>query len=461
MSEKAVSNFFIFIQRNYVTVLILLLFLIYSTGTIYNYLRFLPDTGIPSTESRLNAAFANDFYTSVYFRASQMLKGEEMNVLVIHPGYVDSATGQLFPLLFSPFLFFLKPDRYTSYFFFLGLIAVIFIFFYALLMKKSDKHMLNAGLIFLVAFFLSEPGFLGIYMGNTDIILAPIMGILILFVLNSIRKKSVSLIWIILLGILAGALMNAKIFLFPFTILSVFFSKRSIMTGVISAVTFLALVYIPNFFGSQSSLLLFFNKIVSWNDFIPFSNHLWANHSLYAITSLFAGCVESNSCNMQIESTSIILLLFFFTFVMPFFLYNPLKKIVINRNPFLVFQKLRENKEFAVVLFVIVVAFINLAFKVIYDYRLFYSLIVTLILLKECALSKRALVYCYLSMFSLLLGGIWALRLIPNEPWTIDARLLKFFIVFHFFFLILSALIYWKESQEKATKTIQHSSFLR
>jgi len=447
--NSAKSFFFTFIQRNNVTILILILFCVWATKIIYKDLQFSPDKGIPSAESRLNADFANDFHTSVYFRASQMLKGQEMNVLVIHPGYVDSASGQLFPLLFSPFLNFFHPDRYVSYFFFLCTTLIIFIIFYTLLMKKNEKEILNGGLIFLFAFFLSVPGFIGIYMGNIDIILAPIVGILVLLVLGSIKKEKISIIRIIITSILAGAMINAKIFLLLFALITVFFSKRKFLTGIVAIATFFTLIYIPNIFSSQSSPFLFFNKIINWDNLVPFSNNLWANHSLYATATIFTDCVKTNTCETQPVNALITLALFLFIFLTPFLLYKPIKKITINKNIYFSVMKLRKSKEFALVLIVLAVAFINLAFKVVYDYRLFYSVIITLILLKESAAIKKATVYCYLSMFSLLIGGIWALRLSPDEPWTIDARPLKFFIIFHFFFLILSALTYWKESQKK------------
>lgn len=448
------SNFFKLIQRNNITILILLLFFIWATRIIYKDLRFSPDTGIPSTESRLNSDFANDFHTSVYFRASQMLKGEEMNVLVIHPGNVDSASGQIFPLLFSPFIHFLRPDRYVSYFFFLCFTLIIFILFYSLLMKKSEKEIYNGGLIFLVAFFLSVPGFIGIYMGNIDIVLAPVMGILILIVLDSMKKESISPIRVILTGVLAGALMNAKIFLLPFALFTVIFSKRISLACGATIITFLALIYIPNFFGSPSSLFSYLDKIIKWNNSVPFSNNLWGNHSLYATATIFTGCVKTNICHSQIENTLIASAIFVLTFLIPFLFYKPIKKIAFDKNLFLSILKVRKSREFVLVLFVIAVAIINMAFKVIYVYRLFYSVIIILILLKKSSETKKAIVYCYLSIFFLLLGGIWALQLSPNEPWTIDARLLKFFIIFHFFFLILSALTYWKESQRKATENL-------
>jgi hypothetical protein len=429
----------------------MLLLLIVGTGIFYNYVKF---PAISSTESRLNAFPTNDFYTAIYYRTEQLIKGEKMDISVVYPHEID-ASGQALPLLFSPFLLFFKPDRYVAYFFFLGITAVMYILFYVFLMRKLDKHILNAGLIFLIAFFLSEPGLVGIYMGNIDILLAPLVGILILTFFHFMKKKSISFIQFVDLGVLMGILINIKITLLPFVLVAVIFSKRIYITALAMLITFLSLVYVPNVVGSKSSLVLYFSNILKWNSIHPFSYFLWSNHSIYVIASFFTNCMDKNICDTQFANRVIALFLLLFTFVMPFLLALSMRKIVINKNIFLSLRMLRINNEFALVLFVLSVAFINLAFKVVYDYRLFYSLIITLILLRESARFKRALVYCYLSMFSLLLGGIWALQLSPNEPWTIDARLLKGFIIFHFFFLILSAITYWKESQKKRLQNLE------
>lgn len=435
--QSVKSNFFTFIISNGVTILILLLFMIVGTDRFYNNL----NQASPNkpTETRIRDYPSTDFNTSVYIRTGQMLKGEEMNVSALLPT-VDSASGQLFPLLFSPFLLSLKPDIYVSYLFFIATTIAIFIIFYILLMRKSEKTISNGGLIFLIAFFLSEPGRLGKFQGNTDILLAPILGILLMLILNSIKEKKVSVFRIILAGILAGAIMNAKIFLLPFAILTIIFSKRIILTGIVTLATFAALIYAPNFWGSQSSLLLFLTKIIHWDNSVSISNSIWANHSIYAVASYFANCADSNTCDNKISYKLITLSLFLFTFIIPFLL-----------NPSLRKSSLKKNKEFAILLFVLAVAFINLAFKVAYDYRLYFSIPVTLILFKETIKLKSASTYCYLSMFFLLFGGIWAISLTPNDPWTIDPRLLKIFFIFHFFFLILSSLVNWKESQVKGT----------
>ena len=214
-------------------------------------------------------------------------------------------------------------------------------------------------------------------------------------------------------------------------------------------VTFMVLIYSPNFFGSQSTLWLYISRIVVWNNF-PLSLNIWVNHSVYSIASFFTDCVNKNTCDTQPANIIMALSLLFLTFIIPLLLVKPVNRIAVNKNIFSSFLKLRKDKELALVLFVLSVAFINLSFKIVYDYRLFFSIPITLILLRETAKIKNALVYCYLSIFSLFLGGMWIMKFGALDFGIIDARFLKLFFVLHFFFLILSALTYWKESQVKS-----------
>lgn len=424
-ATKAV--FFTFIHNHVLTILLTLLLIIVGTDKFYNnlYLSTQPTEAI--TRGFPSRSFpSNDFYTSIYFRAEQMIHGKVMDISVIAPGEVD-ASGPLLPLLFSPFLAFLNPDRFIAYFSYLAVVIIAFILFFIILMKKTDKTTFFAGLIFLIAFLLSEPGYLGIFQGNIDILLSPLAGIFIIFTLYFMEKKSISIYQSILLGIVAGSLINIKITIFPLILSTILFSRRLVIISMTSIITFLSLLYIPNFYGSGSTLMSHFSKILAWRGVHPLDQQFWANHSLYVIASFFSGCFESNTCETQSTNTLIAFFLFLFTFITPFLLIKPINRIIITKGLFSSILKIIWNKEFALILFTLSVAISNLPFKIVYDYRLYFSVVVTLIVLKETANIKSALIYCYLSMFSLLLGGIWALRLASNEFGTIDPRLLKIF----------------------------------
>lgn len=438
MREKVI----VFIRRNCVIILAVFIGLVLGVNTFYNYATF----------KLLREGFTNDLYSSVYFRTEQMIKGQIMDISFLYPGFI-SATGQTFSVFLAPFLLLFSPDRYTTYFYYMIVVIISFLTFFVSLMKKADRKTRIIGILFSIAFFISGAGFRGIFLGNTDILLASLTGILILIVLNIINKKSVSIIWIFVLGILAGSLVNAKIFLLPFALLAVIFSKRIILTGLITVTTFLALIYTPNLFGSLSSLSLYINTIMTWNNLEIFQNHYWANHSIYMVATLFTRCLDYNiffnvgpsPCDNSLTNSLISSFIFFVVFAIPFLLVKPLKNL---SNISYLLRRLK-SRESALAAFVLSDAFINLSFKIVYDYRLFFSPIVTLILFKETQRFNKALKYCYLSIFSLLIGGIWILQLDLSQAWRIDARLLKFFILFHYFFLILSVLTYWKESQAK------------
>jgi len=438
------SDFLKYIYNNSATIMVILLLLVIGSAAFYNFVKF---PMITSTASRLDSFPTNDFYTVLYFKTQQLIKGQEMNQSVITPQTVD-ASGQALPLFFAPFLLLFSPDRYSAYLYFLGLVIVAYVLFYVLLMRKSDKQILNTGLIFLIAFCLSEPGFIGIYMGNVDILLAVLAGIFILYLFYILKNKSISIMQAICLGIFAGLLVNIKVTLLPFILIAVLFSRRIWISLLTTLGVFFSFIYIPNLFNSKSTITSLLGKILIWNNKQPLSFHFWGNHSFYVVSTYFTRCIELNTCSSENTGVLIAALLFIFTFLVPFLILKPIRKFNINKTSLISLLNFKKNKELALVFFALSDAFINLCFKIVYDYRLFFSLVVTLIIFKESVRSKMALTYCYLSMFSLLLGGLWVLQLNPTELWTIDSRLLKFFIIFHYFFLILASLAYWKKSSK-------------
>ncbi len=397
-------NFSRSILNNSVTIFIILLFVIIATSTFYNYANA-PSTY--STESRFHADVGNDFYLGVQYRASQMIKGQKMDLTVLLPNYHDP-TGQTLPLLFSPFLI-INPNRYVAYFFFICMSIVFFTLFTIILLKKANKEIRDGALIFLIAFFISEPGLLGIHTGNVDIILGPLVGIFILWFFHLLNKKSISIIQAICFGVCAGGLLNIKLTILPLILLTILFVKRRFLILALLIMTFLTLIYVPNIFGSESSLEYHLSNVMGAYDMyshLKLGNLIWGNHSLVDISSFFSRCLELNTCETQHVNGYISSILFILTFITPFLLVKPLNLIVVAKKNVYSILKALNSKETALVLFVFSIGLINLSFNTAaYDYRLYLSVPITLIVLKESQKIINALIYCYLSMFSLLLGG--------------------------------------------------------
>ena len=85
------------------------------------------------------------------------------------------------------------------------------------------------------------------------------------------------------LGVLAGALLNAKITLLPFVLVAVLFSKRFFIVLTTTIAFFLMFVYVPNLVGSKSTLMMLVDKIINWNNLQSMSFHYWGNHTFYII----------------------------------------------------------------------------------------------------------------------------------------------------------------------------------
>lgn len=423
------------------TILLIIVLLIIGTGIFYN--DFFPSIyKLPLTWYSYYPS--DDFNTSIYLRTSQMLKGEEMRV----PGW-DSASGQLMPLLFAPFLFFLKLKLESSYFYYLGMTIIIYIAFFLFLNRAISPRLQNINLLFLIGFILSEPGYLGLRQGNIDIVLAPVVGIIIILLIDTVDKRKMSLLGTLSMGIISGAIVNAKIYLLFVPILIASFIQKRIIFTTVSVLTFIILIYLPNLFNSESSLLLFLYKITEWNSIVPLTHSLWANHSAHAIASYFSNCFEFGSCNKDLYNNFIAYTITSATVFLPFLFSKKLITLIQNReviNGIKVFQ----NKELMLIIIALFVALINVAITIAYDYRLYYSFIFLLIVLKYVINDKQSLVYAYLSVFFLLSGGLWLINFEPDDLKIVDPRIMKIFFLFHFFFLLRSVIVHWENIHNKS-----------
>ena len=198
-----------------------------------------------------------------------------------------------------------------------------------------------------------------------------------------------------------------------------------------------------------------------------FSNPLFlkANHSFYAISSLFTNCFRKLTCvpspqkdlYLDVIIISIISkILFIITFVFPFITTINIRKSNFNKIWCLSFRKKllllidfilaiyssRKNRRFILLLFILADGFINLIPQTAFVYRLYYSLPILLILVIETQKNSKARFYCYLSMIFLIIKGFWVLTEINPKAFSlIDPRTMSLFVIFHFYFLIKAGVI--------------------
>jgi hypothetical protein len=166
----------------------------------------------------------------------------------------------------------------------------------------------------------------------------------------------------------------------------------------------------------------------------------WGNHSLAAISTLFLNCEDLRACSSSSLLFITEILLGFITIILPFTSRKTIIKLFGFGKLFLA-KSLEEvdKKKLIILLFVFANAVVNLIPAISYEYRLFYSLPIVLILLKETGGNRKARFYCLLSMMLLLLNGLWITKFYDNDAGIFPAQLMNLFVLGHFYFMLKSS----------------------
>ena len=239
-------------------------------------------------------------------------------------------------------------------------------------------------------------------------------------------------------------------FLFPFALIAIIASPSPAISVAMSVATFLGLtaylpqvlygvtttindLYLANVMGLKESIRLFF---------IP--ERLALNHSFEATASLFADCADAGTCTDAPVSrfttllTSRIPLVFTFGLPMiPLFIKFIRVLQVHSYKTFRLLVQFRNDRRVILLLFIIADAGINLIPQVSFVYRLYYSLPILLVAYREVQKNSKAQLFCVLSMICLIIKGFWINYTIqPQQTIFFDPRVMNFFVILHFYFLI-------------------------
>jgi hypothetical protein len=114
-----------------------------------------------------------------------------------------------------------------------------------LLIKERNKQV--TALLFLIAFLLGVPGGMGIESGNLDIILAVLYGFM-LYLQRISLKNNKSNFYPILLGVIAGSLIQTKLFVLPITLIFLVCSTRPLFFALSLFATMSLITIIPGFY---------------------------------------------------------------------------------------------------------------------------------------------------------------------------------------------------------------------
>jgi hypothetical protein len=465
--------------KNSVLIFILLLATVLFTRAFIPYLR-LDTIQIISNDRRMKLVPANDLNTCVYQRAKRMTFGKPMNDPNL---YLNSACGQFFSIIISPFIISDYLNIIILYRYYIAFVAINYLIFLAFLLKGSPERYKNIALLFILGFLFSVPGILGIYMGNVDVLLSSIFALILYFLVKEKKRYQLKLFKGVILGLVLGSIVNAKIFLLPFALIAVFFSGSILISFAAFLISFTFFTYFPNFFGSQSGFAIYLNSVFDWSNKATLAIGPFFNHSIAATLTIFNSCPFDYSCSDDnfLILAKILTTLFFIILLVPFRLIykkrRELKQIDIQVKSLVrssrVFYRLcrrvmldYSNNAFAlraalvIFLFSLIHVYINIAPRIAFDYRLYFSVPILLVIMVKTIKLEKALIYCLVSMMSLILGGLWVVSFTGSDIKIVDSRIMNIFIYIHFFFLVKSSMLllkfnYSKYKNEKFIKRIK------
>ena len=381
-------------------------------------------------ENALRLPLATDLGTCVIRRTGRLLNSQPIKFR----GVVQSACGYTFPVLFALIYNFLDVESTAlTYRIYLSIIAIGYVVFFFIVTKRISWKERGLLILCCAGFILGIPGAVGILTGNVDIALALAFGFLVFGIMKMQRKNSpVSFITAFLLGLLGGAIVHAKLFLFPLVTLPLLFSRKIFVSLTGFFIAFIGIAYVPRLFGSESSFFDFIQVAVYWAQHKSIAGNIDINFSLSSLITLGTDCLKRQNCDNSIRP------LVYWFLASGIFLTGlwPLRRSVgqlvqsarrdeLRGNPYVLFT----------VLSVILTAIILLP-KIAYGYRLYYSFVVVLLSYPFIRSHRKQLYYWLLSIIFLLFSGLWFVEVKENGFWIFDARIFNVFLIGHFVFLM-------------------------
>ena len=334
------------------------------------------------------------------------------------------------------------------------MLSLVGYFLFIILISGAHRQLRNALFITYLAFLFGVTGTFGMERGNPDILWSSVVGIMCFAVLRSKRATSNAKggMWSIFVGILAGTGANAKIFLLPVAAVAISMVPHRRLAVIIGVLTFIVFAYLPRTYGAKVAVVDIFRVSQAWiidaaKDFDR-PEQIGSNHSALALATWSTSCVSTRTCltdptnKLSISIVAAILLLF--VFVLPFLANEGRAWIVrMRRSLRLSIWEILHTRYFFLYL-ALAVAVINLIPQSTFEYRLYYSLPVLLLLWVETEKNhRRSRMFLTLSVAALLMKGFWTgLTIVPEGKTLLDVRVWNSLVLLHFYFLIKAGIAY-------------------
>lgn len=315
-----------------------------------------------------------------------------------------------------------------------GLVSLVF-----LLTEKRNQR--STAAVFLIAFLLGVPGGMGIESGNLDIFLSVLYGFVLLLQQISLMSKR-KYLYPILLGIIAGALLQTKLFFLPIVFVFLFCSKRPLLFSLSLLATAIVIAIIPGFYNVPIDPLYALRAAQTLREDTYLSSEIvYGNNSTRAMVGGIVFAVPALHTTQFVREVLVNVgggLLFLLVLVSPIFARLVHKPI---RFVHAVFQD-RLQYKFFIVLNCCAVSAVILWPEISLAYRFFYliPLIFVLVDTSKNTLSKQAM---GLALSALLIRSLFV--------W--HSRSLHVFLLVFFYFFILASISIWQDSSKIATIT--------
>lgn len=309
-----------------------------------------------------------------------------------------------------------------------GLVSLVFF-----IIKDRGKQ--ATGLTFLIAFLLGVPGGMGIEAGNLDIILSVLYGFMLYLQKMSLTSKS--RLYPLMLGIMAGAMLQTKLFVLPIVVIFLICSTSPLIFLTSLLTTIGVITILPGMYGVPINPLYTIQAAHTLQRAANFSSGIvYGNNNTRAMIGGIVFAFPVLNANQSIRWLLVNvggLLLFLFIMVLPFFSFPKVYKRIVY-----ILQH-RFDYSYFTLLNCFIIAAVILWPEISLSYRLFYliPLIFTLLNSAQNTFTKNALGF---ALSALLIRSLFL--------W--HARVLHIFLLVFFYFFLLTCLSLW--SPQKVLK---------
>lgn len=317
-----------------------------------------------------------------------------------------------------------------------GLLALAF------MLVKSQTRRATA-LLFLIAFLLGVPGGRGIETANLDILLSVLYGLILYLQRISLQDTKRKHIYPILIGAIAGAMLQTKLFILPIALVFLFCSTEPItflfsFLATMGIITIIPAFYglTPNPFQVVQAAQLILGPITS----DLYKRYTYGNNNTRAMVGSVIFSINSIRSNPLLQTAFVGLggvVLFVTILALPMLsflqdIYNQITHISLRD---------RLQYPFFIALNCYAVAAIILWPGMSYDYRFFY-LIPLIYILLDTVKTAQAQQFLGVALGSLLIRSLFVLH---TKVWHV-------FLLTFFYFFLLVCLSVWIHAQKSWRK---------